>query len=366
MVVVGAGVIGCAVAYELAGRGASIDIIDDRPAGLGATRASAGMLAPFLEARDEGPLLDLTARSLTLFDDFVARVARASGQPIRYQRTGTLDVTLSDEGCRTLGAMREALAARDVAAEWLDKTAVHDREPLLSHDVLGGLLIPTHGYVAAAQLTAALAAAARSYGTAAVHHARVQRIAQSGGDLVVETDRGSWTGSHVVLAGGSWSGHVEIEGVRARVPVTPVRGQLLELRWDGPMLQRVVWAERCYVVPWQDGTVLVGATVEDVGFDERTTLAGIGALMDAVCDIIPRAAAAALTDARAGLRPATPDGLPVIGASTVVPKLFYATGHYRNGILLAPLTAQLVADALVGRPVDPMLESIAPGRFGVL
>jgi glycine/D-amino acid oxidase-like deaminating enzyme len=148
------------------------------------------------------------------------------------------------------------------------------------------------------------------------------------------------------------------------VPVRPVRGQLLYLAWSGAPLRRVTWSSGCYLVPWEDGTLLVGATVEEAGFDERTTVEGVRGLLDAVCAIVPHACTAAFTGARVGLRPATIDNLPVIGPSAVVPNLMYATGHYRNGVLLAPLTAQLVADAMLDNRLDPMLAPVSPARFG--
>ena len=128
----------------------------------------------------------------------------------------------------------------------------------------------------------------------------------------------------------------------------------------------MTWSGRCYLVPWEDGTLLVGATVEEAGFDERTTAAGVRDLLDAACDVVPRAWNAAFIGARAGLRPASADGLPVIGPSNVVPEVMYATGHYRNGVLLAPLTAQLVADAMLENRIDPMLATVSPARFGEL
>ena len=145
----------------------------------------------------------------------------------------------------------------------------------------------------------------------------------------------------------------------------PVRGQLLHLMWNGPPLKRATWSRRCYLVPWQDGSLLVGATVEDVGFDERATVAGVRDLLDAACDLIPQTWTAGFRAARVGLRPGTPDDMPIIGASPTVPGLMYATGHYRNGVLLAPLTAQLVADAMLDNRIDPMLEAVSPSRFGL-
>ena len=158
----------------------------------------------------------------------------------------------------------------------------------------------------------------------------------------------------------------EIVGLPARTPVRPIRGQLLRLAWKGPMVRRVVWSERCYLVPWDDGTLLVGATVEDAGFDERTTAAGVRDLLDAACEIAPAAWTAGFIDARAGLRPASADLLPIIGASRVFPNLMYATAHYRNGVLLAPATAAIVADAMLDKRLDPALAAFSPQRFGDL
>lgn len=134
----------------------------------------------------------------------------------------------------------------------------------------------------------------------------------------------------------------------------------------GPALGRVTWSERCYLVPWDDGEVLVGATAEDAGFDERATAAGVHDLLAAACELVPHGWTAGFVGARVGLRPATSDGLPIIGASGVLPNVIYATGHYRNGILLAPLTAALVADAMLDNRLDPLLARTSPRRFGDL
>jgi glycine oxidase len=366
IIVIGAGVIGCAIGYELARRGASVEIVDDRPPGMGATQASAGVLAPFIEAREGHPLLELAVRSLALYDEFIADVSAASGVSIPYRRTGTLDVAMDERDFDALETTAAVLARRGVAALLLDAAAARSEEPLVADGVAGALLIEAHGFVAAPELTRALAAAARRHGAQLLEPNRVRRIASRGGEIVVETERGTLSSGSVVLAAGSWSGAIEIEGVAERVPVRPVRGQMLYLSWRGVPLRRVTWSSRCYLVPWDDGTVLVGATAEEAGFDERTTAAGVRDLLDAVCDVTPHAWSAGFTGARVGLRPATTDALPVIGASRRIPNLIYATGHFRNGILLAPLTAQLVADAMLDNRIDAALPALAPGRFGDL
>ena len=366
IIVVGAGIVGCAVAYELTCRGASVEIVDERPVGMGATQASAGVLAPYIEAREGSPLLDLTVRSLGLFDAFVERVVAESAVPVSYRRTGTIDIAVNDSEMQSLRANAALLARRDVPALLLDAQAARSEEPLLGDEVAGGLLIESHGFVSAGDLTRALAAAARRRGAQLIERSRVHRITRLHGDMIVETNRGSLTSNAVVLAAGSWSGEIVIDGVTPTVPVRPVRGQLLHLAWTGTPLRRVTWSGRCYLVPWQDGTLLVGATVEEAGFDERTTVAGVRELLDAVCGIVPHARTAGFAGARVGLRPATTDELPVIGPSRVMPNLMYATGHYRNGVLLAPLTAQLVADAMLENRIDPLLDAVSPSRFGDL
>ena len=256
---------------------------------MGATQAAAGILAPHIEVSSPTPFLDLAVRSLNLFDDFIARAQADSGISVLYRRTGTLQVATSDDGMRELRNAAARLEAQHVVLGLLDAQAVRAEEPHLSHDVVGGLVVPSHGFVAAGELIRALAGAARRHGAQVIEGSRVRRIVAANGDVTVETDRGPLAGSAVVLAAGSWSGQIEIAGLPARAPVRPIRGQLLRLAWKGPMLRRVVWSDRCYLVPWDDGTLLVGATMEDAGFDERTTVAGVRDLLEAACEIAPGA-----------------------------------------------------------------------------
>ena len=227
------------------------------------------------------------------------------------------------------------------------------------------MLIEEHGFVAAGDLTRALVASARRHGAQMIEQSRVRRIIRDNGEFVVETDRGTLDGDALVVAAGSWSGTIAVDGITTRLPVRPVRGQLMYLTWSGTPLRRVTWSRRCYLVPWEDGSVLVGATMEEVGFDERATVAGVRDLLEAACDVVPHTWAAGFLGARVGLRPGTPDDLPIIGMSGIVANLMYATGHYRNGILLAPLTARVVADWLLENRIDPALTAVSPARFGL-
>ncbi len=365
IIVIGAGVVGCAIADELAHRGASVEIVDERPVGMGATQASAGVLAPYIETREGHPLLDLTVRSLALYDAFVERVAAESGVALAYRRNGTITAAVDDTDWAALSAAADFLSRADVSHSLLDAAAVKSEEPHFASSVIGGLLINEHGFVAASDLTRALVASARRRGAQLIEQSRVRRIFKHGDDMVVETDRGTLRSDAVVVAAGSWSGDIGLDGVSTRVPVRPVRGQLLYLSWTGTPLRRVTWTHRCYFVPWDDGTVLVGATMEDAGFDERVTVAGVRDLLESACELVPHTWSAGFRGARVGLRPGTPDDLPVIGVSSTLSNLVYATGHFRNGVLLAPLTAQLVADALLERRTDACPAAISPARFGL-
>src|SRR5262245_25879497 len=365
IIVIGAGIVGCAVADELAHRGASVEIVDERPVGMGATQASAGILAPYIETRQGHPLLDLALRSLSLYKDFVERAVSEGGAPVAYQRNGTITVAADESEWSALQGSAAFLARCGVRSSLLDAAAVRKEEPNLAGSAVGALLIEEHGFVSANDLTRALVASARRRGAQLIEQSRVRRISGQSDDLIVETDRGTLTADAVVVAAGSWSGEIGVNGVSVRLPVRPVRGQLLYLNWAGTPMRRVIWTHRCYFVPWDDGTLLVGATMEEAGFDERVTVAGVRDLLESACELIPHVWSAGFRGARVGLRPGSPDDLPVIGASARMPKLFYATGHYRNGVLLAPLTARLVADAVLDRRIDPVLASVSPSRFGL-
>jgi glycine oxidase len=352
-IVVGAGIIGCAVGRELARRGARTAIIESRKAGGGATQASAGVLAPYIEAPGGGPLHELTVRSLGLYDRFISELENDIRSRIEYRRCGTLEVAADAAAAARLQSLARWAGSAGVEARWLTGKEASRLEPALGASE-GALLVPAHGYVGAAQLTAALLESAARRGAEFFPGQAADRISFEAGAALVTAGGETHRAATVVIAAGSWSGRIAPDAPL----VKPIRGQLLRLAWTGPPITRVLWGERCYVVPWEDKTLLVGATVEDVGFDERTTVEGVRSLLDAACELLSDAGDATFIEARAGLRPSTANGLPVIGRSLQHPALVYATGHYRNGILLAPLTALLVGDLVVDGRADPALESL--------
>ncbi len=323
------------------------------------------MLAPYLEGHGSPVLRALGRRSLDLYPRFVERVVAGAGRPVEFERLGTLEVaTTADEKAR-LDRSAAELAANGVEARWLAPPALADLEPKLGSHAIGGLQIPLHAVVHVPNLTAALVDAAVRRGAVFSTGVAAARLSADGAGIAVHTASEVIRANRVVIAAGTWASNLVPPG-SSPLPVRPVRGQLLYLAAPPGTIRHVVWGADVYLVPWQDGTIFAGATSEDVGFDERTTASGVGGLLAAAIALVPALAGATFVEARRGLRPASPDGLPYVGSSAVLPGLVYACGHYRNGALLAPLTAALVAGLVRGAGADEALGPLVPSRAGRL
>jgi len=346
----------------MAARNARVSVYDMRSPGQGASQASAGVLCPYVEARPGSPLLALGTRSLAMWDTWVERLRARTSVPFHYDRSGTLEVAMGADEAAHLKAVSVWLTMEAVRHEWLEGAALRDREPQVSASAVAGLLIHTHGFVQVPALVTALMASARQSGATCETPTEILHVEQKrdvvhlrAGDRVEEVD-------HVVIAAGSWSRRVRVAGVPV-FHVRPIRGQLLHLKWpDAKGPGRSVWSKSCYTVPWPDGSLLVGATVEDVGFDERSTVAGVRDLLDAVGELFPGAWQASLEGVRVGLRPATADHLPLVGPLASHPRITLAAGHYRNGVLLAPWTADVVSRLILDEDRDAMLGLTRPDR----
>ena len=348
VVVVGSGIIGCAIARELSIRGAKVTVLDPRPIAGGATQASAGMLAPYVEAHHSGPMLDLCVRSLDLYDRWIDDL-RAESAVVEYRRSGTLQVALTPDDAERL---------RGEYGEWLAPEAVAARVPALA-ETCGAMWIDKHGYVDAPQLARALGASAERRG-GRVAFGRVERLDSVSGAIRVQVGtEEAFDVRTVVLAAGAWTNR--IEGVRTP-PLRPVRGQLLHHTGGIGRIASILWGPDCYIVP-RDRGLLIGATVEDAGFDERRTDEGVALLFTAAQRLLPALQRDSIEEVRVGLRPVTPDELPVLGRDPEIHGLVHASGHYRNGVLLAPITAKLIADLVIDDVVDPALSHFRPDRF---
>jgi glycine oxidase len=366
VVIVGAGIVGCTVAHQLSRSGARVQVIETRQPGQGATRASAGILAPNIEGHESAALRSLGRRSLDLFDPFIERLRADSGHDVTYRRNGTFELAMDQAGAGRLVALASALAGEGVESRWVEPGGFAEYEPLASPDALGALMIPTHGFVGVTALTLAAAAAAQKLGASFTTETGAIRIySRPGGRVGVDTAGATWEAERVVLAAGSWSSQISVEGADV-APVKPIRGQLIQLQAEPGALQRVIWGPTGYLVPWPDGAVLVGSTVEDVGFDEHHTDAAVRGLRETAASLVPALAGATMTGVRTGLRPRGPDDLPILGPSAAVPGLIYATAHYRNGVMFTPLTVQLVDDLVFDKAGDPALRNLDPARHGRL
>lgn len=362
VVVIGAGLIGLAIAFELVERGASVRVYDRGEPAHAASWAGAGLLAPYTERITNEALLALCAASLDEYPAFVRRVHYASGIDAHLRLDGVLYAAFEAGGRDTLQEHARALQARDIGCEMLDRSQALAAEPWLGAGLIGALLKPTEGHVDNRRLGRALAAACVARGA---------RVEQSGSIDVefdarrvrgVRTDRGFVGARGVVNACGAWAAQLRGIPPACVPPIRPVKGQMIALNVPSGFVRRATWVPGAYLVPRDDGRLLIGATVEATGFDERVTAEGVHELLHAALRAAPSLGGFTMTESWAGLRPATPDGLPILGP-TPIEGFFLATGHYRNGILLAPATARLIAGAIEHDEFAP-LESFLLAHAG--
>jgi glycine oxidase len=346
--IVGAGVQGCAVALRLAQAGRSVLVLERAVPGAEASSAAAGILSPGVEAEEPGPFLDLCAASLERWPAFAAELERIAGVPVGFRGGGTLQVAFDDAAARVLAGRAEQLAARGVRAEVIDGDGARRLEPALAERVRGGIWFTGEASVVPRPLSRALYLAAHRAG-ATFLQGQAKAILQEGGRAAgVDHDRGRIEAGAVVLAAGSWSTLVPGSALPAGA-VRPVRGQIVLLDTRPPLLSRVVFSDKGYVVPRADGRVLCGSTMEEVGYERGVTAGGLRSVFSLAIEIAPALERAPVLETWSNFRPASPDGRPVLGAATL-PGLYYATGHTRNGILLCPVTADAVSAAVLGRP----------------
>ena len=366
--IVGAGIIGLACAWRLAAGGLRVRVLErDRP-GSGASGVAAGMLAPVGEATyGEDALLALALRSHRLWPEFARELADASDRDHGFIGLGALHVALDRDETEVLRRRFELMRSLGLEAEWMRGGACRDLEPGLSPRVVAGVLARHEAAVDPRRLVGALRVAAEGAGAEIVSGAEViDVVVEAGSARGVRTADAEHRCDAVVLAAGAWSA-AGLLGAELEPPVRPVKGQILTLGpgAGGPACEQIVVSERVYMVPREDGRLIVGATVEELGFDRRVTAGGVHELLREGRRALPDIDEMELVEAIAGLRPGTPDNAPLIGAGAVG-GLVLATGHFRNGILLAPVTAEAVAAIIAGQEPPAELEVADPGRFGAV
>ncbi|HET9903219.1 MAG TPA: glycine oxidase ThiO [Xanthobacteraceae bacterium] len=365
--VIGAGVCGLGIAWRLAQRGARVTVFDKGLAGEGASHAAAGMLAACAEAEPgEEALVALGRKSQAMWPAFAAELREATGIDVELRREGTLIVALTADDQARLTHDLGFQKGLGLPVEWISSAEARRREPHLGPRLAGAVASPEDHQVENRKLVAALRLAAERAGVALAERTEVARIATAGPRAtgVVLSDGTAVAADAVVLAAGAWSRSIEGIEPDNRPPVRPIKGQMLALKMDpaAPLVRHVVWGPNIYIVPRNDGRLVLGATVEEKGFDATLTAGGVLSLLEAAWRVFPAIEELPVVETWVGHRPGSRDDAPILGASGIA-GLFYATGHHRNGILLAPVTAESIARLVSDGTLDPDIEPFGIGRF---
>jgi glycine oxidase ThiO len=352
IIIIGGGLMALTIALELQQRGRSVTILSHHAAAA-AGHAAAGMLAPQAEGLPPGAMLDLCLRSRSAYPQWVAQIEAITHQSVGYWPCGILAPSYD----------HPTTADRQTTADWQDAADLATIQPGLGPTVQGGRWFPEDAQVDNRALMQALLVAVQTVGVEICEGVEVQAIATDPHQVThLETRTGPWQAAHYILATGAWSQAI------VPVPVQPRKGQMLALRiavgasGHSPLLQCVLFGTEIYIVPRQDGRVIVGATSENVGFAPGNTAIGVQHLLNAATRLFPALATCELLETWWGYRPTTPDQLPILGASQW-DNLTLATGHYRNGVLLAPITGQLIAEWVIDRRADRLLGEFSGQRF---
>jgi glycine oxidase len=362
--IIGGGVIGLSIARALTRRGVrDVMVIEKHECGREASWAAGGILAPQIEADAADDFFRLACASRDLYPQFAADLQTESGIDVELDTTGTMYVAFSEDEEAELRHRVEWQRSQGLRVEWLTGDEARALEPYLSTSVRFGSRFPDDYQVNNRKLVEALVKANQRQGVRLITGCAVRKI-QIVDDAVtgIQTELGFLSTKKIVVAAGAWSSSIQAEeALLPRLDIEPVRGQMLCFNAPG-FARHVIYSSRGYIIPRRDGRLLAGSTSEHVGFDKRVTEAGVDRIRSMAIEIAPDLENTSIIDSWAGFRPRAPDDLPVLGPVANTKGLFYATGHYRNGILLAPITGELLARAVIGDP-DKALIAFSPQRF---
>jgi len=365
-VVIGAGVIGLSLAWRLAQAGCRVRVYDKGEAGHGASWAAAGMLAATVETEPgEEKLLSLTLASQRLWPDFTRELEAASGIEIGYRGEGTLVVALNRDDAETLRHSYEFQKGLGLELDWISAYEARRREPHLKPGLTAAVFCANDHQVDNRCLALALAEACRRARVEIHEHRPVRELILKGGRAAgIVTEAGEDRADLVVLAAGAWSRQIGGIPAARMPPVRPIKGQMMALQMDpaAPLIRHVVWAPHSYIVPRNDGRLIVGGTVEERGFDARLTAGGLLALLDGAWRAVPAIEELPIHETWVGFRPGSRDDAPMLGPSGI-DGLAIATGHHRNGILLTPVSAQVMSEFVLTGRLSELAQPFSPERF---
>ncbi|HZM85944.1 MAG TPA: glycine oxidase ThiO [Blastocatellia bacterium] len=361
-IVVGGGVIGCTIAWRLAQQGLKVRLFERGKVGDEASRAAAGMLSPQAESQSKGPFFDLCLKSRLMYREFADELSDVSGIDVEYNDSGTLFVVLSGEDDEETTRWAAWQTEAGLPLQPFSEDDIRRIEPAVTESATRAIFLPEEHQVENRRLMDSLKIAIGLAGVELVEDAEVTSLATAQNRVtgVISAGKRFDTGS-VIVAAGTWSSRL-LEPLGLNVKVIPARGQMIAVKGDGCPITRVVHSSSVYVVPRRDGRILIGATVEYTGFKKEVTVSAINHLLKAGLELVPSLGQFAVVETWSGLRPDTIDHLPIIGPSGI-DNLILATGHFRNGILLAPVTAELVADTVVQGRVSDDLKPFGVSRF---
>ena len=365
ILIVGGGVIGLSIARELNRRGATkICVVDAGVCGGEASWAAGGMLSPQAEVDETGSFFDLCSRSRDLYPSFAEDLLEETGVDIELDRAGTLYLAFAEDDSQKVRERYARQKAAGLTVELLDAQSVRSAEPFISHDVREALFFAGDWQVDNRKLCAVLRRYCEAHGIEILENTPVTEVLTEKGKAIgVKAGSETLTAAEVVIAAGAWTSQIIIGPRAMQVDVEPVLGQMIAFRGEKRLFQRVMYCREGYIVPRRDGRVLAGSTTEKTGFERKTTETAADALFSMASRIAPGLGDLKIDGHWCGFRPRAADGFPVIGRIEGIGGLFIATAHYRNGILLAPVTASVAADAILTGKHSAEMDVFGPGRF---
>jgi glycine oxidase len=364
VVIVGGGVIGCAIAYHLRKSGIDVTVLDRGGIGEEASSAAAGLLAPLGSLSGPGPFADLVLASFALFPALVPELEDASGIDLEYEQTGALRVVRDTKQIANLRKRMKAWQPLGLQMHWLTGDEARQREPLLAPGVCAAIYAPEESQIKASHVVKAFSLAATNRGAKLYSHSEIIGIQHHNARITgVYTSQGETiVCNHLVIAAGAWAARCN-EWLNIELPVSPQRGQILTLRQPSPPLRHIVFGEAAYFAPKSGETVIVGATREEVDFDKQLTAAGIAWLLNTAIRLIPALENSPIDQMWAGLRPRTPDNQPVLGPAEDWENVTLAIGHGSVGIMLSAITGKAIAELVIKGEVPELLRPFSLERF---